>query len=138
LEKKIFFLGSKSNQKESGAPIALDLENDSDEDEPVLNFKTAPGLLVSRKGNELTVLLRTSLAPQDQEHISGYLQFEGVEVKKLRSMEGSQRLEKGFDGVKKVLPGQDEVWAEGKKVFFHLTTSTADDGFIVDWEPLSP
>ncbi len=134
LKKEIFFLGSLSAQHASGSPIPLEKSGKEFNDPAVNSFKKAPGLLVSRKGNEVIVLLSTSLKKDDQEHVTGYLQFENVKVKGVKSLEGHQRLEKGFDGIKQVASGQDEVWIENNKVHFHMTTSTADDGFVVEWE----
>ena len=102
-------------------------------DPAISGYADVPGLAVQRADGEVTLLLYGSRTGADKEHANGYIEFHNSEALTQTSLPGQDKLEKGFDGKKKVKPGQDEVWIDSGLSHFWLTTTTADDGYTTTY-----
>ena len=132
------YLGSTTTVVASGEWFPL-YENGAyinDPDMTSAGYEDVPGLAVERREGSVRVLLHGShpkTKKQTKEHVSGTIEFSGVELAGFRSdNSGNNKLENGFNGEKTYSAGNDEVWS-GNKNNFWMTVTTADDGFFADY-----
>jgi len=94
-----------------------------------------PGLAIQRNDGQVTTrIFGSHSCSNTKEHVSGNIEFYNAKaLTGIESETGQNQLENGFDGVKSVTPGQDEVWLDGNKSNFWMTVATADDGYITSY-----
>jgi len=103
-------------------------------DPSVSGYEDVPGLAVERQDGSLRVVLHGSQGTEDVEHVDGVVEFYNASVTNVRSdNSGNNKLEKGFDTIKLLEPGNDEVENLSTSSAYWLTTNTQDDGFFTDW-----
>lgn len=134
------FLGSSSYMIPHDVWFALYWNGTYYTDPDLSGYEDVPGLAVQRLENSVRTVMHGTGTGDDKEHVSGHVEFYNATLEGQRSDNSNDypknnKLEKGFDGngVGNYNAGNDEVWEDGEKSKFWLTTTSADDGYYSDW-----
>tara|TARA_B100000508_G_scaffold91716_1_gene71542 strand:+ start:5903 stop:10669 length:4767 start_codon:yes stop_codon:yes gene_type:complete len=114
-------------------------------DTDVSNYEDVPGLAVERSEGQIRSVMHGSQSGADAEHVAGDISFwswndsveaTGVSSDDSNGLGKSNKLEGDFadgSGVGSTNASDDEIWIDDGDAYFWLTTTTADDGFYVDY-----
>ena len=108
-------------------------------DPDITPYEDVPGIAVERQEGTLRAVIHGDRTRDDKEHLNGTIMLYNATVADLRSDDEdgdgpNNKLENPFDGDKAVSPGRDEVATSTDDIVdIWLTTTTADDGVLVDY-----
>ncbi len=139
------FIGGSgaANKIPQGAWFALFYNGSYYTDPDIESYEDVPGLAVERAAGKLQTLIYGSHNGSNEsstfnEHVEGNIETWQANITDQVPDTGDDKLGDPFDGVKKLLAGQDELWLSGGKSYFWMSVAGADDGFWTLYDNTAP